>query len=46
MGIGFAKGIAAVDLKVLKKIFISWILTVPLSAATAAIIFMILTKLG
>ena len=39
IGIGFAKGIVAVDLKVIKKILVGWVITVPLSAATAAIIF-------
>ena len=46
IGIGFAKGIVAVDLKVIKKIVFGWIITVPLSAATAAIIFIIIVKLG
>jgi len=46
IGIGFAKGIVAVDLKIIKKIFVSWIITVPVSAATAAIIFIIISRLG
>lgn len=39
IGVGLAKGIVAVDLKVIKRIFICWLITVPVSAFTAAIIF-------
>ena len=39
IGIGLAKGIVAVDLKVIKRIMTCWIITVPASAVTAAIIF-------
>ena len=42
IGIGFAKGIVAVDLKIIKKIMACWVITVPVSAATAAIIFIVL----
>ena len=42
IGIGFAKGIVAVDLKIIKRIMACWIITVPVSAATAAIIFICL----
>jgi len=42
IGIGFAKGIVAVDLKIIKRIMTCWIITVPVSAATAAIIFICL----
>jgi len=39
IGIGLAKGIVAVDLKVIKRIMTCWIITVPVSAVTAATIF-------
>jgi PiT family inorganic phosphate transporter len=39
IGVGFAKGIVAVDLKVIRTILASWILTVPISAVTTAGIF-------
>jgi PiT family inorganic phosphate transporter len=42
IGVGFAKGIVAVDLKVIKSILASWLLTVPISALTAAGIFICL----
>ena len=46
IGVGFAKGIVAVDLKVVKSILASWVLTVPISAATAAGIFICLRAIG
>jgi PiT family inorganic phosphate transporter len=39
IGVGFAKGIVAVDLKVIRSIFTSWLLTVPISAVVTAVIF-------
>ena len=33
VGVGLAKGIEAIDLKIVKKIIVSWILTVPSAAA-------------
>lgn len=39
IGVGFAKGIVAVDLKVIRSIFTSWFLTVPISAVVTAVIF-------
>lgn len=45
IGIGFAKGIVAVDLKVIKRIMGCWIITVPASAVTAAIIFKCITMI-
>ncbi len=42
IGIGFAKGIVAVDLKIIKRIVASWVITVPVSAVTAAVIFICL----
>ena len=45
IGIGFAKGIVAVDFKVIRRIMACWVITVPVSAATAAVIFIILEGL-
>lgn len=42
IGIGFAKGIVAVDLKIIKRILGCWVITVPVSAVTAAILFLML----
>jgi PiT family inorganic phosphate transporter len=46
IGIGFAKGIVAIDLGIIKKIITGWILTVPISAATTAGIFICLRFLS
>lgn len=42
IGVGLARGLEAVDLNVIKKIIISWLLTVPIAAATSAAIFICL----
>lgn len=42
IGVGLAKGLAAIDLRVIKKIMYSWMLTVPLAAVFSAIIFIVL----
>jgi PiT family inorganic phosphate transporter len=39
IGVGLAGGIAAVDLRIIWKIFSSWIATVPVAALTSALIF-------
>jgi len=39
IGVGLAGGLAAVDLSVIGKIVMSWIITVPVAAITSAIIF-------
>jgi len=39
IGVGLARGLDAIDLKVIKKIVISWLLTLPIAAFTSAIIF-------
>lgn len=39
IGVGLARGLDAVDLGVIKKIIVSWLLTVPIAAATSAVIF-------
>ena len=39
LGVGFARGIAAIDLRVVRKIFMSWIVTIPAGAFLAIIFF-------
>ena len=45
MGVGLARGFGAIDLKVIKRIFASWLITIPVSAVFAAIIYKILMAL-
>ncbi len=42
LGVGFARGIAAINLKVIKTIFISWVVTLPAGALLAILFFYIL----
>ena len=42
IGVGLARGLDAIDTSVIKKIVTSWLLTVPVAAATAAGIFICL----
>ena len=42
MGIGFARGVEAVNLSIVYKIMLYWILTVPAAAVTSMVIFKIL----
>jgi len=39
IGVGLARGLAAVDMSVIRKIVTSWLLTVPVAAITSALIF-------
>jgi PiT family inorganic phosphate transporter len=43
LGVGFARGIEAIDLKVVNRIFISWVITIPVGA-TFSIVFFYLLK--
>lgn len=45
VGVGLARGFGAVDFKVLYKIVIYWVLTVPISAFTSIVIFQILKSI-
>jgi PiT family inorganic phosphate transporter len=45
IGVGLARGLAALDLGVLWKIMIYWIITVPVSAATCAVIYYLLSAI-
>ncbi|MFV1987850.1 MAG: inorganic phosphate transporter [Gemmatimonadota bacterium] len=40
LGVGFARGIAAIDLRVVTRIVTSWILTLPIGAGLAALFFL------
>ena len=42
IGVGLARGLEAVDLSVIKKIVISWVLTLPIAAVTCIGIFLFL----
>jgi PiT family inorganic phosphate transporter len=42
MGVGLARGYAAIDLKVVRKIFASWLVTIPISAVLTMILFLII----
>lgn len=42
-GVGFARGLHAVSLRIVRNILISWIVTVPIAAAISASVFLILT---
>ena len=42
MGVGIARGIGAVDLRVIGGIILSWFITVPVGAILAALVFWIL----
>jgi len=42
IGVGLARGLEAVDLSVIKKIVVSWLLTLPIAAVTCIGIFLCL----
>ena len=42
IGVGIARGIGALDMRVIGGIFLSWLITVPVAGVLAAIIFHIL----
>jgi PiT family inorganic phosphate transporter len=41
LGVGLARGIEAIDLRVVRRIFISWVITIPAGALLAIIFFFI-----
>ena len=45
MGVGFARGFGAIDLRVIRKIFASWLVTIPVSASLAAVIYLLMSWL-
>ena len=42
MGVGLARGIEAVNFRIVLQIMVYWVLTVPAAAITSAILFVIL----
>jgi len=42
MGVGFARGFGAIDLKVIRRIFGSWLITIPAAAVFSAVFYWIL----
>jgi PiT family inorganic phosphate transporter len=42
LGVGLARGIAAIDLRVVSRIFMSWVVTIPAGAILAIIFFFLL----
>jgi len=47
MGVGFARGFGAIDMKVIRKIFASWLVTIPICAAlSAAVLWVFRAALG
>ncbi|MCB1050793.1 MAG: inorganic phosphate transporter [Acidobacteria bacterium] len=42
MGVGMARGIAALDLRVVGQIVVSWLITIPVGAVLSALIFFLL----
>ena len=42
VGVGLARGLEAVDLSIIKKIIVSWLLTLPIAAGTSITIFLCL----
>ncbi len=45
LGVGFARGIAAINLGVVRNIFVSWIITLPIGATLSIIIFFIFREI-
>ena len=46
MGVGLARGFAALDLKRIRHIFTSWVFTIPVSAFLTAAIYLLIRSLG
>jgi PiT family inorganic phosphate transporter len=42
LGVGMARGIAAIDLRIVGQIFLSWVVTLPAGAALAIVFFWLL----
>jgi PiT family inorganic phosphate transporter len=45
LGVGLARGIGALDLRVVGQVFISWVATVPLAALLSIVFFYLLKAL-
>ncbi len=44
LGVGLARGVEALDLSVIKKIIVSWLITVPIAAVTSVVIYIGLSQ--
>jgi len=45
VGVGFARGLSAINMKILKEVFFGWIITIPIAAGLSGAIFLILKGL-
>ena len=45
LGVGIARGLASLNLRVINRIFLSWIITLPAGAAMSIIFFFILKSI-
>jgi PiT family inorganic phosphate transporter len=45
IGVGLARGISAIDLNVIKKIFLAWVISLPASSLFSIVFFLIFTRL-
>jgi len=45
IGVGLARGLEAIDLSVIKKIVVSWLITLPIAAVTSMGLFFLLTTI-
>ena len=45
LGVGMARGIEAIDLKVVRRIFVSWVITIPAGAILAIIFFFLFREI-
>ncbi|HSH26979.1 MAG TPA: phosphate permease, partial [Wenzhouxiangella sp.] len=46
LGVGLARGIAAINLQTVSSIFMSWIITIPAGALLSVIFFLIIRALA
>ena len=42
IGVGLARGLEAIDLSIIRKIIVSWLITLPVAAGTSIVIFLLL----
>jgi inorganic phosphate transporter, PiT family len=45
MGVGFARSFGAIDMKVVRQIFTSWIITIPVSAVLAGFLYSVMMQI-
>jgi len=45
IGVGLARGLEAIDLGIIKKIIVSWVVTLPVAAGTSIALFLLLTTI-